>query len=83
MAPTFANFCPSEIHFHPADLPDTEFIEFVNTGINSIDASGVRLTGAVEFFFPVPSVLAPGSRIIVAKDAALFDARYRTSGSPW
>ena len=82
-AATFANFCPSEIHFHPADLPDTEFIEFVNTSISSIDASGVRLTGAVEFFFPVPSVLAPGSRIIVAKDAALFDARYRTSGSPW
>lgn len=82
-AATFANFCPSEIHYHPADLPDTEFIEFVNTSTTFVDASGVRLTGAVEFVFPIASVLAPGSRIVVAKDAALFDARYRSSGSPW
>jgi hypothetical protein len=40
--------------------------------------------GAVwSFTFPAGLVLVPGERIVVIKDQALFDARYRTVGSPW
>lgn len=80
---TFANFTPSEIHYNPIDLPDTEFIEFLNTSSGYIDAAGVTINGGIDFTFSLGSVLAPGERIVVVKNQALFDARYRAVGSPW
>ena len=80
-----ANVTVSEIHYHPEGTGqgDNEFIEFANTGANPVDMTGVKLGGAVTFTFPSGIVLLPGERVVVVKDPALFDARYRTVGSPW
>jgi len=91
--PSRDNFVISEIHYAP--LPpspletaagataasDFEFIEFLNTGTNPLDLTGVRLTGAVqEFNFstadPASLTLNPGSRVIVCGKLAAFRARY-------
>ncbi|HWB03161.1 MAG TPA: lamin tail domain-containing protein [Verrucomicrobiales bacterium] len=79
------NLTLSEIHYNPEGTGqgDNEFLEFKNTSTAPVDVSGVEIGGAVEFTFPANSVLAPGEHIVVVKDAALFDARYRTATSPW
>ncbi len=80
-----ANVAVAEIHYHPegSGQGDAEFIEFANTGPNSVDMAGVKLGGAVTFSFPAGIVLLPGERVVVIKDATLFNARYRAVGSPW
>jgi hypothetical protein len=80
-----ANLTLTEIHYNPegAGQGDNEFIEFRNTATAPVDVSGVEIAGAVEFTFPAGIVLAPGESIVVVKDAALFDARYRSPASPW
>ena len=80
-----ANFTLSEIHYHPegAGQGDCEFLEFKNTGANAVDTNGVQVGGAVVFTFPSGIVLLPGEHVVVAKDMALFDARYRNAASPW
>ncbi|MEO0017635.1 MAG: hypothetical protein RLZZ522_918, partial [Verrucomicrobiota bacterium] len=62
---TTANLTVSEIHYHPEGdgLGDAEFIEFANTGANSVDMTGVKLGGAVIFTFPSGMVLLPGLRV--------------------
>ena len=80
---TFANFCLTEIHYHPADSNGAEFLEFQNTSTSPIDAAGVRVSSAVDFTFPLGTVLAPGECILVVDNAALFDATYRNTKSPY
>jgi CotH kinase protein/Chitobiase/beta-hexosaminidase C-terminal domain/Lamin Tail Domain len=82
-----ANIVISEIHYHPTaptgaefsagftDGDDFEYIEMTN-----IAASGVRLTGCyfdqgITFNFPA-TVLAPGARLVLARNAAAFAMRY-------
>ena len=48
-----------------------------------MDTNGVQVGGAVVFTFPSGIVLLPGEHVVVAKDMALFDARYRNAASPW
>ena len=83
VAASFANLCPTEIHYNPIDQAETEFIEFANTSAAHVDASGVMLADAVDFVFPLGSVFAPGQRIVVVKNRSQFDARYRNGTSPW
>lgn len=78
-----ANLTISEIHYNPEGAGGAEFIEFMNTGANPVDANGVQIGGAVLFTFPPGTVLLPGERVVVVSDAAQFDVRYRTVGSPW
>lgn len=93
------NLVVSEIHYDPApptatelaagavEASDFEFIEFLNTSSSdTVDLTGVRLTGAVQefdFSLAVPSArfLAPGARVVVCADAAAFAARYGTAPS--
>ncbi len=80
-----ANFTLTEIHYHPegAGQGDCEFLEFRNTGTTAVNPDGVQISGAVLFTFPPGVVLLPGEHVVVVKDQALFDARYRTASSPW
>jgi hypothetical protein len=91
---TRENFVISEIHYDPAApttaeiaaggsaASDFEYIEFLNTSSSdTVDLTGVRLTGAVqEFDFtlaePSARLLPPGARVIVCANAAAFAARY-------
>lgn len=76
----------SEVHYHPAsvgtnypdfdDREDTEFVEILNLESTTVDLSGWCLDRAVEFCFPNGSSLAPSSALVIAADAAAFDAVY-------
>ncbi|MBI1841531.1 MAG: lamin tail domain-containing protein [Verrucomicrobia bacterium] len=78
-----ANLLLSEIHYNPMDGSGTEFLEFLNTSGGTIDLSDVVITQAVAFRFPRPTLLSSQQRIVVAKDRALFDARYLSNSSPY
>jgi hypothetical protein len=73
----------SEVMYHgreggdPAD-PNSEYIELVNVGTQSINLNQVRLAGAVEFVFPAVD-LAPGQYVLVVADPAVFAAQYGNS----
>jgi hypothetical protein len=77
------NVVISEIQYHPIDENENEFLEFLNTSTRSVDLSDVTIGGAIAFRFPKATVLAPGERMVVAKDLALFQARYGTNASPY
>ncbi|MFN0128967.1 MAG: lamin tail domain-containing protein [Verrucomicrobiales bacterium] len=72
----------SEIHYHPADPGQTEFLEFLNIGSATIDLTGVRVEGAVSFAFPAQTRLAPGGRLVVAGSLVDFAARYPNAPRP-
>ena len=54
-----------------------EYIEFKNTGTQTLDLTGVRLTDAVDFTFPART-LAPNDYVLVVSDTARFASRYGT-----
>ncbi|MEE8451151.1 MAG: lamin tail domain-containing protein, partial [Thermoguttaceae bacterium] len=57
---------------------DFEFIELQNIGADVIDLTDVRFTDGITFTFTgsTPGTLAPGQRVVVAKDPAAFALRY-------
>jgi hypothetical protein len=78
----------SEIHYHPAApaaaepaaLPgltkeDFEFLELANFGTAALDLGGATFTAGITFTFPA-ATLAPGGRLILAKNPAAFALRY-------
>jgi len=64
----------SEIMYHPAD-PNAEYIELINTGVQTINLNLVRFTDGVDFTFGDVE-LAPGERTLVVEDADTFVATY-------
>jgi hypothetical protein len=71
----------TEIHYAPADDPITgpvqhEFIEIHNPGDIAIDLSGWTLTDAVQFAFPIGTILNPGAYLCVAQNPAAFQAKF-------
>jgi len=76
----------TEIMYHPRrseaenapDADDFEFLEILNTSAADVDLTGVRLTGAVRFDFSSGAVprLAPGERVVLARDLLDFAERY-------
>jgi hypothetical protein len=79
----------TEIFYNPDPLPSSpgldpqlyEFIELRNTGSTALDLRGVRFSAGVEFDFSTGSItnLAPGARVVVAKNAAALALRYGSS----
>lgn len=76
----------TEVMFHPAPPPpgyftnadEYEYIEFKNIGPVDLDVAGVTLSDGVAFTFPAgpASVLAPGARVVVVRNAIAFLSRY-------
>jgi hypothetical protein len=71
----------TELHYHPPDLKsgdtiisgkDLEFIEFKNTGINSLNLSGLKLDSAVHYIFPENNVLGPRQFYVIASKQSRF-----------
>lgn len=58
-----------------------EFIEFTNTGLTSLDLTGATFTEGIDFTFGAVT-LAPGERIVLAKNAAAYAARYPGAPAP-
>lgn len=70
----------SEIMYNPAGGTDYEYVELRNIGAASLDLTGVRLAGGVDFTFPA-YLLGPGSYVVVAGNAAAFAQRYGAIGN--
>lgn len=78
----------SEVNYHPPDNPnladpeDLEFIEIVNFGPQTVSLAGIRLTEFASpevYSFDSNLSLAPGKRIVVARDPAVFQSVYGTA----
>ena len=66
----------------PADFADDvhEFIELRNAGGASVDISGWKISGGVDFTIPAGTTIAAGAFKVVAKNPARINAVYATSG---
>ena len=84
----------TELNYHPhdptaaelalnpqLDANDIEFIEFTNVGSETINPVGTTFTDGLDYTFPSIDI-APGQRVVVAKDIAAFQLRYGTDITP-
>ncbi len=65
----------NEVHYHPVDASQTEWIELANTMSYDMDLGGWKLTGAVDYTFPTDTVIAAGRFVVVAADPAKVQLR--------
>ncbi len=84
----------SEFMYHPpalssaetaagyTDREQFEYIELLNISANTLDLSGLAFTNGITYTFASGVTLAPGARIVVAKNTAAFALRYGTVNSP-
>ncbi|MEP4077974.1 lamin tail domain-containing protein [Haloferula sp.] len=81
IAASAANLVVTELNYNPPGSEElTEFVELMNIDpTNSIDLSGVTLTG-VTYSFAAGTYLAPLERILVVRDQIAFAAAYNTTG---
>ncbi|MEM6348756.1 MAG: lamin tail domain-containing protein, partial [Bacteroidota bacterium] len=63
----------TEIHYHPQDNPNAEFIEIYNPHTAPYDLHQYRFSKGIEKTFP-PITIAPQSYLIIAKDSTLYQA---------
>jgi hypothetical protein len=79
----YSNLKVTEVHYHPPDYiagsdttegKDLEFLEFKNTGNNSINLGGLVLDSAVRYTFPENILLPPRKFwVVVSKPSKFFD----------
>ncbi|HKQ40014.1 MAG TPA: lamin tail domain-containing protein [Verrucomicrobiae bacterium] len=77
----------TEIMYHPANPPqpspfrdeDFEFIEVRNTSGGSLNVTGYKIRGGIDFLFPNLTLTA-GQRAVVVRNRAAFSALYNTNG---
>jgi hypothetical protein len=77
----FQNLVINEINYGPIapageDASGYEFIELRNSGGAAINLEGVTFTGGVYFRFPAGASIPGNDYLVLAKDAAKFQARY-------
>jgi hypothetical protein len=67
----------SELNYHAgSDADGDDFLELANTSGAPINLSGWAFTSGVSGALPAGSAVPAGGRFVVAKDAALFQARH-------
>ena len=67
----------NEIHYHPdKNTEPVEFIELYNAGGGTVNLSGWTIEDAVDFSFPEGTQLPGGSFLVVAENAAAFQAKF-------
>ena len=74
-----ANLVISEIMYNPPAPQggDAEFIELMNIHPGApLDLTGVQFTAGIAFAFAPGTTLAPGARIVLVRNAAVFAAKY-------
>jgi hypothetical protein len=75
-----------EFNYHPAPNPnvvdeeDMEFIEIQNIGAQTVDVSGVQIVdfSSTPYVIPNGTSLAPGARLVVARNPAILQQVYGT-----
>jgi len=68
----------TEIMYHPAEDVEAEFIELQNVGGTTLDVTGVRIAGGIDFTFP-PLLLAPDQYVVIVRDREAFETQYGSS----
>jgi len=77
----YSNLRITELHYHPADFiagsdttegQDLEFLEFKNTGTNSINLTGLVIDSAVYYTFPDNILLPPRQFFVVTSKPSKF-----------
>ena len=71
----------TELMYNPpgtnlVDGDEFEFLEFKNTGTNTLNLSGLRFADGITFSFPIGTSLASGQFFVLARNAAQFAAKY-------
>jgi len=64
----------NEIHYHPVEGENYEFIEIVNAGVSAININGMALSGDIEFTFPDETIL-PGELFLLANDQSVYEGQ--------
>jgi hypothetical protein len=85
--PTIPTVAITELNYHPAphagvaDPEDLEFIELLNYGSQPVDLSGMQVTqfASTPYVFANGTNLAPGGRIVVARNPEVFQSVYGTA----
>jgi hypothetical protein len=81
----YSNFRITELHYHPPDYisgsdttegQDLEFLEFKNTGNNSINLGGLVVDSAVHYTFPGKTLLPPKQFYVIASKTKKFFVYY-------
>jgi hypothetical protein len=87
VAPSTLNIVFSEIHYHPAvaslseqaagftDADAFEYIELMNVSTSSVNLTGAYFATGIDYVFPA-TVLSPGGRLTLARNAGAFALRY-------
>ena len=65
----------SELMYHPAGDPNSEYIELTNIGAETVNLNLVRFSNGVDLTFPSVE-LEPGQYVLVVRDQAAFEASY-------
>lgn len=65
----------SELMYHPAADPNSEFIELTNVGDESINLNLVEFANGIDFVFPSIG-LEPGDYVVVVKNLDAFNTAY-------
>ena len=65
----------TEVMYHPL-RSRSEFLEFKNSGTESLNLSGVKIIEGIRFTFPAGFQLAPGSFVVLAENAEAFNEQY-------
>jgi hypothetical protein len=77
----FDNLRVTELHFHPPDIisgsdttdgQDLEFIEFKNIGNNALNLTGLVIDSAINYSFPVNTLLPPKKFFVVTSKPSKF-----------
>ena len=72
----------TEIYFQtPKSTPNSEFLERVYNGKNTLDVSGWRLDKDVKFIFTDNTIMQPGKPVLVVRDATAFARAFKTDGT--
>ena len=71
------NLAISKIHYNPAGSGNlTQFVELMNISGQTIDLTNVHFTLGIQFTFPANTLLAPGARLLIVRDLAMFNSVY-------
>jgi hypothetical protein len=73
------NLVVSEIMYNPPapEGGDAEFIELMNIhSAAPLDLTGVQFTSGISFSFAPGTMLDPGARVVLVRNAAVFAAKY-------
>ena len=65
----------TEVMYHPL-RGRSEFLELKNTGTETLNLSGVKISEGIRFTFPEGFQLAPGTFVVLAENAEDFNEQY-------